>query len=154
MYNGQIKITKTKFKKKLNWRELNWKSLLLWYIGILVSFLPIGIDIVALLPTHCCFGREYLIKLCLKGDLLWTFAVIIVLTIIDYVGENAKKKWGNLALISVIAGIILWGISSVLWCMFRYVYQEYDGIFPIIISLVIGGLTLLFCSPLQIKKTR
>lgn len=154
MYNGQIKIIKTKYKQKLNWRELNWKSLFLWYIGILVSFFPIGIDVVARLPTHCFFWREYWVNLCLKGDLLWTFAVIVVLTIIDYVSENTKKKWGTLDLVFVIIGIILWGISSILWCLFRYVYQGYDGIFPIVISLVIGGLALLFCSPLQVKKLR
>lgn len=149
MYNGKIK---TKCRQKLSWKELNWKSLFLWYIGILVSFLPIGIDIVALLPTHCCFGREYWIKLCSKGDLLWTFAIITVLTVMDYFSGNIKK--GKCETLFCVTGIILWGISVAFCCVFRYVYQEYDGIFPIVISLVIGGLTLLFCSPLQTKKSR
>lgn len=146
MYNGEIK--RKSIKKK---ETIDWKSLLLWYTGIIISFLPIIVDMCVHLSNHQYFTQEYWINVCLKGDLLWILATIIVLTIIDYVGGNTKKE--GFKLICIIVGIVLWGISFAIWCIFKYVYpKDYNGQIPITITLVIGGLTLLFCSPLQIKK--
>lgn len=146
MYNGQIKRKNVKRKK-----TIDWKSLLLWYTGIIISFLPIIVDMCVYLAKHHTFAQKYWINLCLKGDLLWILATIIVLTILDCIGANAEKK--GFRLVCIIIGIILWGISFVIWCVFKYIYPEnYNGEVPVIITLVIGGLTLLFCSPLQIRK--
>lgn len=146
MYTGQIKKHNKKKKAKIN-----WKSLIIWYIGIILSFLPILVDMCVYLSKHDSFELEYWINVCLKGDLLWIFATILILTIIDYAANGNKTS--GFKNVCMISGVILWGLTFGLWLLFKYVYPEdYNGLFPIIMTAIFGGVALIVCSPLQIKK--
>lgn len=145
MYNGKIE-SETVRKK----RNVNIKSFVLWYIGIVISFLPIFLDIMVFLSKHDRLTKKYWTGVCLKGDVLWILATVIVLTVIDYFSDGARKKGYKLKF--AIAGIIMWGIVCAIWMVFKYVYAaDYEGDWPIVVTLIVAGLTLTCCTPLQVK---
>lgn len=145
MYSG--KIERCSIKKK---RKTNIKALLLWYLGIVISFLPIFLDMMVFLSEHDQVTKEYWIRACLKGDILWILATIIVLTVIDYFGDERKKSGYRLLL--AIIGIVIWGIVFAVWAIFKYVYAaDYEKDLPVVITLIATGITLTCCSPLQVK---
>lgn len=145
IYNGKIERYNIRKKKKIN-----IKSLLLWYLGIVISFLPILIDMFVYLSKSENFTKQYWIGICLRGDVLWILATIIILTSIDYFSDDEKK--GTLKLVCAILGMVLWGVVFVIWVVFKYIYAvDYERDFPIIVTFVIAAITLMCCSPLQIK---
>lgn len=145
MYNGKIERCSIKKKKKIN-----IKSLLLWYLGIVISFLPILIDMIVYLSKNENFTKQYWIGVCLRGDVLWILATIIILTAIDYFSNDEKK--GTLKLVCAIIGMVLWGVVFAIWSVFKYIYTvDYERNFPIIVTFVVSAITLMCCSPLQIK---
>lgn len=145
IYNGKIKRRRIKKKKKIN-----VKSLFLWYLGIVISFLPILIDMFVYLSENKNFTKQYWIGVCLRGDVLWILATIIILTSIDYF-SNVEKK-GSIKLVCAILGMVLWGIVFAIWSVFKYIYAvDYERNFPIIVTFVVAAITLMCCSPLQIK---
>lgn len=147
MYNGKIARVEKKGKIKIN-----FKSLLLWYLGIIVSFLPIIIDMFVYLSTNSKFNQKYWIEICLRGDLLWILATIIILTLIDYLSNEKAREKGRLKSVCAIVSLILWGVVFVIWCVFKYIYPEnYEGQFPISVTIVLASVTLFCCSPLQVK---
>ena len=146
MYTGTIKRRRKKKKTAINIR-----SIALWYAGILVSFTPVAIDVVAYLAKDT-LNRSYWVKVCLRGDILWILATIIVLTVIDYVSDNGNRN-GILQRICAVFAIVMWGIVFGLWILFKYVYPaDYDKDLPVILTLIVAAVTILCCSPLQVKE--
>lgn len=145
MYNGKIE-SKT-FKKK---KKIDIRSFVLWYIGIVFSFLPIFFDMIVFLSDHERVTKEYWTGVCLKGDILWILATVIVLTVVDYFSDGKKKKGYKVRF--AVAGIIMWGIVFGFWIVFKYVYAtDFKGDWPIAITLIVAGFTLTCCTPLQVK---
>lgn len=145
MYNGKIE-SKTVIKKK----KTNVKAFILWYVGIVISFLPVFLDGLIYLSEHDRFTERYWMGVCLKGDVLWILATIIVLTVIDYFSDGGRKRGYKLGF--AIAGIVMWGIVFAVWIVFKYIYAaDYEGIGPIVITLIAAGITLTCCTPLQVK---
>lgn len=147
MYNGNIK--RRTIKKK---SEINFGALFMWYLGIVVSFLPIIIDMCVYLAKNTKLNMQYWINTCLKGDLLWILATIIVLTIIDYLGnESEKVNKGYKSLFSKV-GMVLWGVVFAMWTVFKYVFPtDYTRKWPIAVTLIFAAITLIICTPLQVK---
>lgn len=145
MYNGRIESYSVKKKKKVN-----FKSFFLWYLGIVISFLPIFIDMVVFKAKNEQFTKEYWIGVCLRGDVLWILATVIILTIIDYFSDNNEKKGFKLGF--AITGAVMWGVVFAIWIVFKYIYTvDYEKDFPIVITLIVVGVTVTLCSPLQVK---
>lgn len=150
MYKGVI--NRQRVKKK---QTINLKSLFLWYVGIVISFFPIIIDMFVYLANHSCFDLEYWVRICLKGDVLWVIATIIVLTSIDYQSDEDERKKGTLQSVCAIVSLILWGVAFAVWIVFKYIYPaNYDYSFPIYVTVFLTAVTLIFCSPLQVKLKR
>ncbi len=146
MYEGKIEKYITKKKKRIN-----IKSLFLWYLGIVISFLPILVDMLVYLSKHKNFSNKYWLSICLKGDVLWILATIIVLTLIDYYGNEEKR--GQFKSVCAICGIVTWGVVFAIWTVFKYIYDtKYEGNIPVVVTAIVAVVTLSFCSPLQIKK--
>lgn len=146
MYNGEIKSYRIKKKNKAN-----WKLLLLWYTGIVVSFLPIFVDILVFLSQNDKITRKYWTEVCLKGDILWILATIIVLTVIDYISEDGRKR--GIKKVCAVVATIMWGVVFAVWVVFKYIYAEnHENNLPVATTLIIAGITLTCCSPLQVKK--
>ncbi len=144
-YKGEIKSYRLKKKKKVN-----VKAFLLWYLGVVISFVPIFLDVIVFLSENDRITEEYWIEICLKGDVLWILATLIVLTVIDYFSDNRRKKGFELA--CAIVGMIMWGVVSAVWIIFKYIYTEdYKRNFPVAVTLIVIGITLTCCTPLQVK---
>lgn len=146
MYNGKIESYSVKKKKKVN-----FKSFFLWYLGIVISFFPIFADMIVFKSKNEQFTEEYWIGVCLRGDILWILATVIILTIIDYFSDNNETKKG-FKLGCAIIGAVMWGVVFAIWIIFKYIYAaDYEKDFPVVITLIVAGFTLTFCSPLQVK---
>ena len=146
-YNGSVKAVTTSEKVKCK-KYINWKAFCVWGIGLLVAIVPIFIDGVVYLKDHKNIDYLFLLQLCLKVDLLWIAATMLVTTIIDNFlsKDRSKAKW------LPIVGLLLWSCDLLLWAVFKYAYPEnYSNSTPIILNLIFFGLSVLACTAIEIK---
>lgn len=147
MYNGKIERHRREKKNIMNIREL-----ILWYVGILISLVPVLIDVLAYLGNHDALGHDYWVTMCLRGDLLWVLATIIVVTLIDYISDTEAKR-DTLRLVCAVIAALMWGLAFAMWIVFKYIYpSDYSRDIPIVLTVVVAIITLLCCSPLQVKE--
>lgn len=147
-YEGKVKKRIYKKRAKI---KIDFKSYLFWWGGIVISFFPVFIDILVHEAHKESFDKAYWSQLCLKGDILWILATILIMTVISY--ENDEHNSNIVNNCSKVC-TVLWGCACICWGIFKYEFpNDYIGNWPIIITCSLGVLVVLFCSPLQIRIT-
>lgn len=132
--------------------QVNWTKLIIWYIGVIVSFTPILVEVFIYLKDHMYLDMDFWFKICTKGDVLWILATLLVLTLVEYyVGDTKRSSCDNW--MSVL-GLLIWGVCCMIWIIFKYVYPEgFSGTVVLWSCGIIGILTLLVCTGLQSGNT-
>lgn len=143
-YDGKIKRNKRKVRRK---HHTNWKLLIIWFISVLISFIPVFLDILVYTGNNATLTTSYWISACLHGDILWIIATILVLSIMDYITDVTNKNNELL-----IVGIVLWGLITAIWVVFKYNFPDtYSGKLPILLTVFILLLSIPLCTFLQFK---
>ena len=146
-YDGEVKRVK---KKKKTGMPFDFKSLGIWYVGVIISFIPVFIDMLVYMADNGEITVSYWISACIHGDILWIISTIIVLSVIDHITDVKDKNNGLL-----IAGLVLWGLVSTIWGIFKYRFpSSYDRIFPLHLTIIILVISLIICTALQIKTLK
>ena len=151
-YNGKVS-QRTVINDNAVKRKIEWGKTIVWYVGVLVSFMPIFIEALVYLKNHPMIDENFFLQVCTKGDVLWILATLLILTVIEgYTGsitmESNINKW------LLAAGSIMWGLCFAAWVVFKYIYPEnFNGSIVLWICGCMGSLVLLICSVLQLGCT-
>ena len=143
VYNGNIKENKITITTN---EQVHWKQLLIWYVGWVVSFIPVFTDVLVYLAKNDKLTLNYWISRCIHGDILWIIATIVILSVIDHLTDDKEQNTGML-----IAGLILLVFVAIVWAIFKYLYPPtYTHLFPFVITCIAFVLSLVICTFLQI----
>lgn len=149
-YNGNIEKTIEYRRRKL---KFNFSGLFIWYLGIIVAFIPLWTDILVYLMNNTEINIIYFSKFCFKGDFLWIISTILILSLIEFILNDSRSK--PIKCFALIDFILL-VISIISWVLFKYNWLGNSSSKPIDIFfvysfLVLFILTLIFCTPLQLE---
>ena len=151
-YNGEV-ITNNPVKKKgLRLSKLDWAHLAIWYLGILLSFVPAFMDYVLYMGVNDKLDSRFWVQLCLKGDLTWIFATVAGMTLID--NFRIIRTGQSLFLtICYVASLIMYAVDFGVGIVIKYKYPDnYEGIFVVKLVFFVLAVTIVVCSPLHIKE--
>lgn len=149
-YRGKVQ-ERTIIEDTQQKRKISWVKVIIWYIGFLISFIPIFIDALVYLNDHRELDTPFFRYVCTKGDVLWILATLLILTVIEgclnaTVIENSFGKW------FLIAGAVIWGICFAIWVVFKYIYPDgFDGDIVLWVNGIMVCVALIICSGLQMR---
>lgn len=111
--------------------------------------MPIFIEALIYLASNPALDKEFALKVCAKGDVLWILATLLILTLVECYIDAGKlagfKKWVG------VLGVVVWGVCCAIWIVFKYIYPEhYNGNIVFWICSVIGCVVIVICSTLQL----
>ncbi|MDE7176858.1 MAG: hypothetical protein K2O59_03510 [Lachnospiraceae bacterium] len=143
------KIQRVEVTEKKDRKHFDWLKLIIWYIGVIISFVPIFIEALIYLASNATLDKKFAMKVCTKGDVLWILATLLILTLVECYIEADKlvgfKKWIG------VLGVVAWGLCCAIWIVFKYIYPEnYNGNVVFWICGIIGSVVIVICSTLQL----
>lgn len=143
------KIQRVEVIEKKNRKHFDWLKLIIWYIGVIISFVPVFIEALIYLASNTTLDKDFALKVCTKGDVLWILATLLILTLVECYIEADKivgfKKWIG------VLGVVVWGLCCAIWIIFKYIYPEdFKGSIVIWICGIIASLVIVICSTLQL----
>lgn len=145
-YTGKVKETNYNINKKFN-----ISALVLWICTLLISLLPVGIEILIYLYNNNNIDNAFWLNCFVNGDLLWTFSTLVLFSVMNYFTRRKLSKFNSLA----IAGITIFIIIEAIWLVFRYCLTLKDNVtWPITLGAVCVILSLIVATPLQIDFIR
>ena len=132
--------------------KTNFSPLFVWLVGVLFSFFPLFIDIIAYKSRNEYFNREFFIGICLRGDILCVLAVVLVMSVMESYIKLQNESRNRVEEILTIFGFLLCGFMFSVWTLFKYYYPEsYNGVFPICLTAICVLLSISVSSVLQVK---
>lgn len=143
------KIQRVEVTKKKSWKHFDWLKLIIWYIGVIISLVPIFIEALIYLASNATLDKSFALKVCTKGDVLWILATLLILTLVECYIEADKmvgfKKWLG------VLGVVAWGLCCAIWIVFKYIYPEdFKGNIVFWICGIIASVVIVTCSTLQL----
>lgn len=147
------KVQRVEITEKKNRKHFELLKLIIWYIGVIISFIPIFIEALIYLASHTTLDKEFALKVCTKGDVLWILATLLILTLVESYIETDKivgfKKWIR------VLGVVVWGLCCAIWIVFKYIYPEsfpenFRGDIVFWICGTIASVVIVICSTLQL----
>lgn len=143
------KIQRVEVTKKKSRKHFDWLKLIIWYIGVIISLVPIFIEALIYLASNTTLDKRFALKVCTKGDVLWILATLLILTLVECYIEADKmvgfKKWLG------VLGVVAWGLCCAIWIVFKYIYPEdFKGNIVFWICGIIASVVIVICSTLQL----
>ena len=143
------KIQRVEVTKKKSRKHFDWLKLIIWYIGVIISLVPIFIEALRYLASNTTLDKRFALKVCTKGDVLWILATLLILTLVECYIEADKmvgfKKWLG------VLGVVTWGLCCAIWIVFKYIYPEdFKGNIVFWICGIIASVVIVICSTLQL----
>lgn len=151
-YKGKVQ-ERTIIDNTIQNGRIEWGKMIVWYIGVLISFIPIFIELLVYLKDHSTIDKIFFLQVCTKGDVLWILATLLILTVIEgctgsITVESNISKW------LLMAGAIIWGLCFAVWIVFKYIYpNDFKGNIVLWICGFMGCIVLAICSVLQLGCT-
>lgn len=145
-YTGTVKES----NKKVN-GKFNVSALILWLCTLVVSLIPIGIEMLEYLNINGKIDSMFWLQCFVEGDLLWTFSTLVLFSVMNYFSRQQVIK----ANILVLIALSVFALTEALWFFFRYSVTATEGtMWPIILGTICVIFSLIIATPLQIDFIR
>lgn len=144
-YNGNYE--KYEVPKK---GSFNWNALIYWLISLLISLLPMYIELIKFVNEHGQLKVQFLTNYIVNGDILWVFSTLLLFVLADSHLKTRKKekKWvKNLFLI----GCLVFVFIEATWLAFYFMDIVETVKWPLWIGSIMIALSLIIATPLKIE---
>lgn len=133
-----------------NTGSFNWKALIYWVVSLIVSLIPLYIELIRYLSIHQKIDLIFWNTCFVKGDILWVFSTLLLFVLVDSAIKKRKneKKWvENLSLV----GILVFIITEATWIGFYLSDVAQDAVWPLYIGLPLIIVSMIISTPLKIE---
>ena len=122
-----ILLNSIEVKKESARTVFDFKQLLLWFLSVFFSMLPIVFDGFDYLLRNDNLGKDFFNSLFTKGDILAIVATLSVMTFVDYSFNERKPKksfWKIFLVLLFIFWIFIFGLWMKLYSISQGVYDD------------------------------
>ena len=141
------------YKKEVSANEWTFdlSALIQWLITLLISFIPLYIELIKYLNTTGEIDRSFWISYFVKGDILWVFSTFLLFVLMDFSIKKRKKekKWIK---ILFFAGVLVFIFTEATWIAFNILdIDEEASVWSLYIGIPLIFLSLSISTPLKIE---